>query len=156
VRTASWSYEDSQLVLILSLPRQWAQCYAIGVLAVFIAAMAAFIAAMAAVWRICLCERYPVRLHVRVRRCFCRSRRCPRRIFAEPLGSLAHSHARRTQRLSDTQVRIGLTLGGHPGVRHTDMISMKTSASTLLRLIRGLPSPEVGAVRVLGPGPGSG
>ncbi|MDQ2762145.1 MAG: transposase [Pseudomonadota bacterium] len=46
--------------------------------------------------------------------------------------------------------RTGFDLGGDPGVRHLAAEGIRTSARTLLRLLRAAPVPSGGAVRVLG------
>lgn len=50
----------------------------------------------------------PVCLRLRVRRFVCDAARCPRRTFTEPLPSLALPHARRTRRVDQQVVRVGM------------------------------------------------
>jgi transposase len=45
---------------------------------------------------------------------------------------------------------IGLALAGRAGARLAEVLAMPASRSTLLRLVRALPEPEVGSVPVLG------
>ena len=83
-----------------------------------------------------------------VRRLRCANRRCPRRIFAEPLPAVARRHARRTGRLGDLQAAVSLALGGEAGARLAERLGMPTSPDTLLRLVdrhpgTGLPTPRV-------------
>src|SRR6185503_7293692 len=59
-------------------------------------------------------------------------------------------HARRSIGLHGALAAIGLALAGRAGSRLTATLGMTVSRSTLLRLIRGLPDPPVGPVRVLG------
>jgi transposase len=92
----------------------------------------------------------PARIEVHVRRFFCVRRRCRRKVFAERLGAVAPVSARRTQRLGVVHTQIGLHLGGNPGARLCVPLRMRTSASTLLRMVKRLPDPETSAVRVLG------
>jgi transposase len=59
--------------------------------------------------------QYRVRLHVRVRKWFCRNRSCPRRIFTERLPTVAAPWAGRTLRLAQRLVALGIALGGRAG-----------------------------------------
>jgi len=96
------------------------------------------------------CGGAAVILHLRVRRFWCRVRWCRRRIFCERLADLAGVRARRTVRLADYFRREALRLGGEAGMRQAMTAGTPVSARTLLRLIRAMPLPPVGAVRVLG------
>ena len=60
---------------------------------------------------------YRVRLQLRVRKWFCRNRPCHRRIFTERLPTVAAPWARRTLRLAQRLVALGVALGGTAGVR---------------------------------------
>ena len=86
---------------------------------------------------------------LRVRRFYCRNAKCARRTFAERLPELVAPHARRTDRLSKAQGRVGAALGGEAGAKMLQHLAMPTSADTVLRLIRRLPLPEVEAPRVV-------
>jgi transposase len=55
---------------------------------------------------------YRVRLQLRVRKWFCRNRHCRRRIFTERLPTIAAPWARRTLRLAQRLVALGVALGG--------------------------------------------
>ena len=61
--------------------------------------------------------QYRVCLQLRVRKWFCRNRACPRRIFTERLPTIAAPWARRTLRLAQRLVALGMALGGKAGVR---------------------------------------
>jgi hypothetical protein len=92
-----------------------------------------------------------LRLHLRVRRFFCRTPQCPRWIFSERLPHLARPHAQRTLRLAATQQQLGLALGGQPGATLAQFLAMPVSPRTLLRLVRQLVLVEPPAPpRVLG------
>jgi transposase len=93
-------------------------------------------------------RRVTVRLHVR--RFRCGSPRCPRRTFAEQLPGLAARYARRSVPVQALLDDIGLTLGGRPGARFAARRGVRISRTTLLRLVRRLPLPEVGSPAVLG------
>ncbi|HEY5868463.1 MAG TPA: transposase family protein, partial [Candidatus Tectomicrobia bacterium] len=60
---------------------------------------------------------YRVRLQVRVRKWFCANPACGRRIFTERLPTVAAPWARRTLRLVQRLVALGLALGGRAGRR---------------------------------------
>src|SRR5207249_3222043 len=75
---------------------------------------------------------------------------CPRRIFTERLPALAAPFARKTTRLSTHLQADGVALGGDPGARHAAAEGKVVSARTLLRLVRLLPLPPVGALTVIG------
>ena len=72
----------------------------------------ASIVTMSAPWLICPGQQYRVRLQLRVRKWFCRNRHCRRRIFTERLPTVAAPWARRTLRLAQRLVALGVALGG--------------------------------------------
>jgi len=78
----------------------------------------------------------PVQLRLRVRRFFCRSPQCPRRIFSERLPTLAPAFAHRTTRQADALRQRGLVVGGEPGARPGVQLGLLSSPDTLLRLVR--------------------
>ena len=91
-----------------------------------------------------------VRLQLRVRKWFCRNRHCPRRIFTERLPTIAAPWARRTLRLAQRLVALGMALGGRAGMRLSHAWDLAVSRNTLLRLLRRLPRPVLPTPRVLG------
>jgi transposase len=93
---------------------------------------------------------YRVRLQLRVRKWFCRNRSCRRRIFTEPLPTVAAPWARRTLRLAQRLVAVALALGGKAGVSLSQRWSLAVSRNTLLRLLRRLPVPSLPTPTVLG------
>jgi len=93
---------------------------------------------------------YRVRLQLRVRKWFCRNRSCPRRIFTERLPTVATPWARRTLRLAQRLVALGVALGGKAGVRLSHAWDLVVSRNTLLRLLRRQPVPACPTPRVLG------
>ncbi len=93
---------------------------------------------------------YRVRLQLRVRKWFCRSRHCPRRIFTERLPTVAAPWARRTLRLAQHLVAVGLALGGKAGVHLSQQLALAVSRNTLLRLLRQQPVPSFPTPTVLG------
>jgi transposase len=94
--------------------------------------------------------QYRVCLQLRVRKWFCRNRRCRRRIFTERLPTIAAPWARRTLRLAQRLVALGVALGGKAGVRLGHAWEVAVSRNTLLRLLRRQPEPEAPTPRVLG------
>src|SRR3989442_7222409 len=93
---------------------------------------------------------YRVRLQLRVRKWFCRNRHCRRRIFTERLPTVAAPWARRTLRLAQHLVDVGLALGGKAGMRLSQRWGLAVSRNTLLRLLRRQPAPSFPTPTVLG------
>jgi transposase len=90
-----------------------------------------------------------VRLLVQVHRFFCKQLTCPRKTFAEPLPTLASRYARRTIRLREVLERLGLALRGEQASRMTEVLGMRCSPETLLRLLRRLPDDPIEPPRVV-------
>lgn len=76
----------------------------------------------------------PVRLQLQVRRFFCDVPTCPRRIFVEPIPTVAAVHARKTCRMLEGLGRIGLALGGQAGSRLGSQLGLCNSPDSLLRV----------------------
>lgn len=91
-----------------------------------------------------------VRLQLTVHRFVCGTTTCKRRIFAEPIPSIAARYARRTTRLTDAFELIGFALGGEAGARLLAGLAMTGSPDTLLRTIRAAALPRSVTPRVLG------
>src|SRR3989442_11106297 len=91
-----------------------------------------------------------VYLQLRVRTWLCRHRSCPRRIFTERLPTVAAPWARRTLRLAQRLVALGLALGGRAGMCLSHAWSLAVSRNTLLRLLRRPLLPALPTPRVLG------
>ena len=96
------------------------------------------------------CSGRQVRLLVQVRKCFCDTPDCSRKIFVERLTPFVNTFARVTQRLFHIVQIIGLATGGRLGVRVTDRIGIQTSRHTILRRIMALPTELVGHITELG------
>lgn len=94
--------------------------------------------------------RQLVELCLTVRRFFCLNTVCGMRTFAEQVTGLTHRRARRSEPLRTMLTSIGLALAGRAGVRLAAKAGIRTSRNSLLRLVRAVPDPEVGSVRVLG------
>src|SRR5919108_6123568 len=94
--------------------------------------------------------QYRVSLQLRVRKWFCRNRACPRRIFTERLPTVAAPWARRTLRLAQRLVALGVALGGTAGGHPSPQSDLAVSRDTLLRGLRRQPLPVLPTPRVLG------
>jgi transposase len=94
--------------------------------------------------------QYRVCLQLRVRKWFCRNRSCHRRIFTERLPTIAAPWARRTLRLAQRLVALGVALGGTAGVRLGHAWDLAVSCNTLLRGLRRQSTPSFPTPTVLG------
>src|SRR6267378_8173520 len=94
--------------------------------------------------------QYRVYLQLRVRTWLCRNRSCPRRIFTERLPTIAAPWARRTLRLAQRLVALGVALGGKAGVRLGRAWDLAVSRNTLLRGLRRQSTPSFPTPTVLG------
>ncbi len=96
------------------------------------------------------CAGRQVQLILHVRKFRCDTATCPRKVFAERLGSFVEVWARQTTRLRQAIEAIGLATCGEGGARLADRLGMATSPTTLLRRIMALPLPSVEPVTHLG------
>ncbi|MFE1444408.1 ISL3 family transposase [Streptomyces sp. NPDC058739] len=92
----------------------------------------------------------PVVIELQVRRFRCRDRACRQATFAEQVDGLTFRHGRRSSGLQTVLQRVAVMLAGRAGARLAESLTVRASRSTLLRLIRRLPEPEVHTPRVLG------
>ncbi|MFE9883383.1 ISL3 family transposase, partial [Streptomyces sp. NPDC005784] len=92
----------------------------------------------------------PVVIELQVRRFRCRQRACSQATFAEQVNGLTFRHGRRSAGLQAVLERLAVMLAGRAGARLTHALAAGVSRSTLLRLIRRLPDPEIHTPRVLG------
>jgi transposase len=95
-------------------------------------------------------SQHRVRLILRVRKFFCDTEACPRRIFTERLPDVVAPYARRTTRLTDLLRVLAFALGGEAGARVVDRLGLSASPATLLRLMRGTAPAAAPTPRVLG------
>jgi transposase len=93
--------------------------------------------------------QYRVCLQLRVRTWFCGNRAC-RRIFTERLPTVVAPWTRRTLRLAQRLVALGVALGGKAGVHLGHQWALVVSRNTLLRLLRRQPAPAFPTPTVLG------
>jgi transposase len=86
------------------------------------------------------CAGQPVHLILRVRKFFCDTPDCPRRIFAERLTPFLAPWARVTRRLSQAIQAIGLATCGKLGARLAERLGIQTSWMTVLHQIMAKPT----------------
>jgi transposase len=91
-----------------------------------------------------------VHVRVRVRKFFCDTPTCPRRIFSERLTGIAAVAARRTDRQRAALLDLAVALGGEAGARMAAKSGMRVSPDTLLRLLRQAPAADLPTPTVLG------
>lgn len=93
---------------------------------------------------------HPVVIRLTMRRFFCASSECAKRTFAEQVPELTSRHSRRSPLLTRALEAIGLALGGRAGERLAGTLSLAAGRTTLLRLVRALPEPDITALTALG------
>ena len=91
-----------------------------------------------------------VRIQLQVRKLFCDTVDCARRIFTERLPDLVAPWARRTSRLAEQQRHIGMVAGGSAGARLARHLHASISRNTVLRLIRATPTIEPPTPTIIG------
>ncbi|GAC1660352.1 MAG: ISL3 family transposase [Ktedonobacteraceae bacterium] len=96
------------------------------------------------------CAGHRVQLILHVRKFRCDAASCPRKVFAERLGSFVKACTRKTTRLREAIEAIGLATCGEGGARLADRLAIATSPTTVLRCIMALPLPPVEPVSHLG------
>jgi transposase len=96
------------------------------------------------------CGGRPVEIVLEVCRFCCGNPACPVATFAEQVPGLTAWYQRRTAQLRDLLEKAALALAGRAGSRLAAALGAIVSRFTLIRLVRGLPDPEMGAVTVLG------
>jgi len=89
-------------------------------------------------------------MSVRVRRMACQAWACSRRTFREQVPGLLERYQRRTSRLADQLSAVVRELAGRASARMSAALAVSLSRSTALRLLAGLPLPQVRVPRVLG------
>jgi transposase len=88
--------------------------------------------------------------NLNVKRFFCRNKDCPKRTFAEQFPEIVLPYARKTNRVTAKQRRIGVNTCARTaeGLLSCEQVGM--SDSSVNRMVRELPESEVSGVRVLG------
>lgn len=89
-------------------------------------------------------------LRLCVRKFFCLSLCCPRKVFAERLPDLVRAYARISNRLFEQLKAIGLSASAEVSERLTPKLGMPVKASTLLGYLRTIPDPPRATVISLG------
>jgi transposase len=92
----------------------------------------------------------PMVIRLEIRRFACRVATCPRVTFAEQIDGLTTPHARYSPPLRGALAAIAAALAGRPGARLAGALGMQVGRDTLLGLLRQLPEPDIGEIRVLG------
>src|SRR5437588_11031290 len=89
-------------------------------------------------------------LRLCVRKFFCLTPTCPRKVFAERLPDLVQPWARVSNRLMEEVKALGLSACTEVNERLAPRLGMKVKAPTLLRYLRTIPPPPDAPVHVLG------
>lgn len=85
----------------------------------------------------------PVTIVLTVRRFYCRNADCAEATFVEQVEGLSERHRRGSLPLLATLAQVGLALAGRAGPRLAAHLGITVDRTTLLRLIRALPEPEL-------------
>lgn len=93
---------------------------------------------------------FKVAILLKVRRFLCLNPLCPKRTFAQRLGSQIKEYARRTSRALEQLRKLAFAIGAAAGARLAKAFELKASPSTLLRLIRKTPVLAYPTPRILG------
>ena len=96
------------------------------------------------------CAGQQVQLILHVRKFFCDTADCMRKIFAERLPQLVAPWAQMTTRLCEAIAAIGLATCGRLGARLASHLGIATSRTTVVRRIMVLSTQPVGKVHCLG------
>src|SRR6266702_3106953 len=96
------------------------------------------------------CAGFRIQLILHVRRFFCDTANCIRRIFTERLPAFVLPWARLTVRLCEALQSVGLATCGELGTRLAERLAMQTSPTTILRRIMVLPTAAREPVSELG------
>jgi transposase len=96
------------------------------------------------------CAGFRVQLILHVRKFFCESAECRRKIFTERFPAFVEPWARATARLRLALQALALATCGELGARLATQLAIQTSPTTILRRIMALPFAPVEAVSQLG------
>jgi transposase len=96
------------------------------------------------------CTGQQVQLILHVRKFFCDTVECVRKVFAERLPQLVAPWAQMTTRLNQALQTIGLATCGRLGARLAAHLGITTSWMTIVRRVMALPTPPVDHVECLG------
>ena len=87
----------------------------------------------------------PVLIALQVRRFRCRHPECPAVTFAEQADGVTSRYCRRSVPLTQMLAGAGLELAGRPAARLAGLLGVAVHPSTVLRLVKALPVPQVTA-----------
>ena len=96
------------------------------------------------------CAGKSVVLRLCVRKFFCLTLTCQRKVFAERLPDLVQPWVRVSNRLLSELKALGLSASAEVSERLAPRLGMKVKAPTLLRYLRTIPDPPKADVTVLG------
>ncbi|EFH88057.1 ISL3 family transposase [Ktedonobacter racemifer] len=96
------------------------------------------------------CAGQQVRLILHVRKFFCDTVDCVRKVFAERLPHLVAPWAQMTTRLTQALQMVGLATCGRLGARLASHLGITTSWMTIVRRVMDLPTPKAQRVTCLG------
>ena len=96
------------------------------------------------------CAGRQVIFHLSVRKFFCRTPDCARKIFTERLPTFVEPWAQVTKRLFEAVQDVGFATSGELGTRLADRIGIHSSPTTMLRRMMALSSPSSCQVSLLG------
>ncbi|MFI9848732.1 ISL3 family transposase, partial [Nonomuraea sp. NPDC051941] len=96
------------------------------------------------------CAGRPVQVELEARRFICDNPACSVATFAEQVDGLTARQQRRTIGLRSLLERVALALAGRAGARLAAAVGAVVARCTLIRLVRAMPDPEIGLVKVLG------
>jgi transposase len=96
------------------------------------------------------CGGRSVILRLCVRKFFCLTPSCQRKVFTERLPDLVRPWARVSDRLLEELKALGLSASAEVSERLAPRLGMKVKAPTLLRYVRTVPPPPNAPVRILG------
>lgn len=96
------------------------------------------------------CAGQQVQLILHVRKFFCDTADCVRKIFTERLPQLVAPWAQMTTRLCQALAAIGLATCGRLGARLASRLGIATSWMTVVRRVMALPTKPAGSVQCLG------
>lgn len=91
-----------------------------------------------------------LQLQLILRKFRCRNDTCPRRIFAEPISTIAAPRVRRTTAVSTLVEALGLRVSGADSARLLQRMGIRVSPNTILRAVRRLPLPTPPTVQIVG------
>ena len=91
-----------------------------------------------------------VRFLLHVRKFFCDTKGCKRRIFTEPLPQVARRYARKTVRLAEALTELAFLVGGEAAARIARAFGLMVSPDALLDAVKKTPMPSFPTPKVLG------